>query len=109
MADEFAGTLMERVAIETWVAGRDAYGADAGHWQASGAAAAAVTPDTRGAAVAGEARRSSRRWRVALRAPPAMTLLSRLIWQGRVLAVLAVETDPRQPERQLLMCEEQTA
>jgi head-tail adaptor len=106
MSDEFAGTLAERVAIETWVAARDATGADAGHWQASGAAAAAIVPDARGAASAGEARRSGRRWRVAMRAPAAVGLLSRLIWQGRVLAVLAVETDPRRPERQLCVCEE---
>ena len=108
MADEFAGTLTERVAIEAWVPGRDAYGAEAGHWQARGAAAAAVAPDARGAAVAGEARRAGRRWRVGLRAPPVVDLLSRLVWQGRVLRVLAVDSDPRHPERQTLVCEEQT-
>jgi head-tail adaptor len=107
MVDEFAGTLSERVAIEAWVPGRDAYGAEAGHWQLRGAAAAAVAPDTRGAAVGGEARRSGRRWRVGLRAPPRLDLMSRLIWQGRVLRVLAVDSDPRQPDRQQLVCEEQ--
>ncbi len=107
MAEEFAGTLSERVAIEAWVPGRDAYGADAGYWQGRGAAAAAVVPDARGPAVAGDARRSGRRWRVGLRVPPALDLLSRLVWQGRVLKVLAIETDPRHPERQTLVCEEQ--
>jgi head-tail adaptor len=107
MVEEFAGTLSERVAIEAWVPGRDAYGAEAGYWQGRGAAAAAVVADARGVPVVGEARRSGRRWRVGLRAPPALDLLSRLIWQGRVLRVLSVDTDPRHPERQTLVCEEQ--
>jgi head-tail adaptor len=107
MADEFAGTLNERVAIETWVPGRDAYGGDAGQWRLDGAAAAAVVPDARGPAVAGEARRSGRRWRLALRSPPVLGLMSRLIWQGRVLKVIAVESDPRRPGHQSLLCEEQ--
>jgi head-tail adaptor len=110
MGEELSGALMERVAIETWLAARDDAGADAGHWQASGSAAAAVVPDGRATSPLAEARRSGQRWRVTLRASPATVapvgLLSRLIWQGRVLAVLATESDPRRPDRQLLICEE---
>lgn len=106
MGEELAGLLRERVAIETWVAARDAAGADAGHWQATGAAAAAIVPDGRAVSPLGEARRSGQRWRVTLRASAAVGLLSRLVWQGRLLAVLAVENDPRQPDRQVLLCEE---
>jgi head-tail adaptor len=106
MADELAGALNERVAIETWVAARDAAGAEAGHWQAVGAAAAAILPDGLARSPLGEARRSGQRWRVTLRAGPALGLTSRLIWQGRVLAVLAVERDPRRPERLSALCEE---
>jgi head-tail adaptor len=106
MSEELAGALRERVAIETWVASRDNAGADAGHWQASGSAAAAVVPDGRATSPQGEARRSGQRWRVTLRAPAGTGLLSRLIWQGRVLAVLAAESDPRRPDRQTLICEE---
>lgn len=110
MSDELAGLLRERVGIETWVAARDDAGADAGHWQAMGAAGAAIVPDGRAASPQGEARRSGQRWRVTLRAPPPPSppvgLTSRLVWQGRLLAVLAVERDPRRPDRQMLVCEE---
>ena len=104
MADELSGALVQRVGIETWVDLRDDAGAAAGYWQAAGSAFAAIAADG-GGAVVGEARRSRRRWRVTLRAPVAVTLTSRLLWNGAVLAVLAVDTDPRQPDRVVLRCE----
>ncbi len=114
MADELAGTLNARVAIESWVAARDDAGAGAGHWQAVGPAYAAIVPDGGGGGgvgggIGGEARRSRRRWLVTLRAPAAVTLTSRLIWNGDILAVLAVENDPRQPDRIRLRCEARSA
>lgn len=110
MGDEMAGALRERVAIEAWVDARDAAGAVAGHWQALGMRFAAVVPDVAAVrSVAGEARRSTRRWRVTLRRPVAAGLTSRLIWQGLVLSVLAVEDDPRLPGRLVLRCEARPA
>lgn len=104
MADELSGTLVQRVGIQTWVDLRDDAGAAAGYWQAAGAAYAAISADG-GGAVVGEARRSQRRWRVTLRAPVAVSLTSRLLWNGAVLAVLAVENDPRQADRVVLRCQ----
>lgn len=104
MADELSGTLVQRVSLETWVDLRDDAGAAAGYWQAAGSAFAAIAADG-GGGVLGEARRSRRRWRVTLRAPIAVSLTSRLLWNGSVLAVLAVETDPRQADRVVLRCE----
>ncbi len=104
MLNEFSGLLSHRVAIEGWVDARDDAGADAGHWQASGNAWAAVLPDGAGLA-AGQARRSHRRWRVILRRGLVVGLTSRLIWQGQLLAVLAVEDDPRVADRIVLRCE----
>lgn len=95
---ELSGALMERVAIEAWIDVRDDAGATAGYWQPRGVAYAAVVPDG-GGLVDGEARRSRRRWRITLRAPADVELTSRLIWGSRILAVLAVESDPRQPDR----------
>ena len=108
MTDELSGALVERVAIETWVEARDDAGADAGHWQATGSAFAAIALDD-GGGVEGEARRSRRRWRVTLRAPADVRLTSRLIWQGEFLAVLAIETDPRRRDRMVLRCEARAA
>jgi head-tail adaptor len=106
--DELSGALSERVAIEAWVDSRDAAGASAGFWQMQGAAFAAIVP-AGGGGIEGEARRSRRRWRVTLRAPIDVRLTSRLIWQGQILAVLAVESDPREPDRVVLACEARVA
>ena len=62
-----------------------------------------------GGGVEGGVRRSRRRWRVTLRAPSAVRLTSRLIWQGQYLAVLAVESDQRRPEQLVLRCEAREA
>ena len=110
MSDEMAGALRERVAIEAWTDVRDEAGAVAGYWQGCGLAFAAVTPDAAAVRnVAGEARRSTRRWRVTLRRPVAVGLTSRLIWQGLVLSILAVEDDARLPDRVVLRCEARAA
>ncbi len=105
MADELAGRLAERVAVEAWVMARDDAGADAGTWQPWGEVDAAIVPDSGGGAPEGNARRSRRRWRVTVRAPVDIGLTSRLTWRGQRLAVLAVDSDPRQPDRVTLRCE----
>ena len=105
MNDELAGTMVERVAIEHFVASRDEAGAEVGDWQADGSAWAAIVPDGGGGGTLGEARRSRRRWRVTLRSAAAVGLTSRLIWRGAWLAVIAVESDPRRPDRTVLRCE----
>ena len=107
MAEELTGTMVERVAVEHFVDVRDSSGASAGNWQALGSRWAAIVPDG-GGGVQGEARRSRRRWRVTLRSEPTGTAIgvtSRLIWRGEWLAVIAIESDPRRPERVVLRCE----
>lgn len=99
MADELAGTLNERVTLEHWLVGQDDAGTDAGAWQRGGDHAAAVLPDGDGRGRDGEARRQQPRWRLVLRAPLAVTLTSRFVWRGTVLTVLAVDHDPRRPDR----------
>lgn len=108
MDEDLAGALRERVAIEAWIDVRDNSGAAAGYWQARGSVFAAISPDG-GGAVEGEARRSRRRWRVVLRRPIDVRLTSRLIWASQILAVLAVESDPRQPDRVVVRCEAREA
>jgi head-tail adaptor len=107
MGDDFAGSLRERVAIEAWIDMRDDAGASAGYWQPRGHVDAAVVPDVPGGArgVEAEARRSTRRWRVTMRPVADIGLASRLIWGSRILAVLGLENDPRQPDRVVLRCE----
>ncbi|MBU6167367.1 MAG: head-tail adaptor protein [Alphaproteobacteria bacterium] len=109
MAEELAGQLAERVDVEQWQPARDALAADAGAWVAIGSGFAGVVPDGAAVAVAGEARRSGRRWRVLMRAQAELSgaagLLVRLRWRGQWLHVLGVEEDPRMPDRVVLRCE----
>ena len=104
MAEELAGTLVERVAIEAFVSARDDGGAEVGAWQDAGRSWAAIVPDGRGSSE-GETRHARPRWRVTLRSKRPVGLTSRLLWRGAVLAVLAVETDPRRADRVTLRCE----
>ena len=104
MADELTGFLTEIIAIDRFVESRDGSGASAGAWLAAGSAWAAVVPDGRGGSE-GEARRSRRRWRITVRAPTRAELTSRVIWRGDWLNVLAIEGDPRTPDRVTLLCE----
>lgn len=104
MADELTGILTEIIAIDRFVDSRDASGAGVGQWLAAGSAWAAVVPDGRGASI-GDARRSRRRWRITVRAPTRAELTSRVIWRGDWLNVLAIEDDPRTPDRVTLLCE----
>ena len=112
MAEELSGTMVERVAIEQFVDARDANAASVGSWVAAGSRWAAIIPDgsgsTQGVSTLGEARRSRRRWRVTLRPGGevgVIGLTSRLIWRGEWLAVIAIESDPRRPDRMVLRCE----
>lgn len=106
MGEDLTGGLRERVAIETWIDARDDAGATAGFWQPQARVYAAIVPDIGTARnIEGEARRSTRRWRVTLRRPLDAGLTSRLIWGSQILSVLAVEDDPRQPDRLVLRCE----
>lgn len=103
---EIAGSLVERVAIERWQGVRDAAGDAIGAWLPVDEVAAAVMPDGSLSAVrSGDAARSVRRWQVLLRRRDDIDLAVRLRWQGRQMAVLAMETRGRQREHLLLLCE----
>lgn len=107
MGEDYAGSLRERVGVETWVDARDDSGGSVGYWQPQGHFHAAVVPDAGAGTrtVEAEARRSTRRWRVTMRPAAQIGLTSRLIWDSLVLTVLAVENDPRQRDRVVLRCE----
>ncbi len=98
---EFTGLLCERVHLEHW-----AGDPDGGAWVAGGDAWAALVPVEPGPGVLGEGRVSRPRYRLTLRAGPAVTLATRFVWRGRVLAVLRTEPDPRLPDRTTCLVED---
>ncbi len=104
---DFAGSLRERLSIERRGPERDARGAAVGAWIAIGEVMAAMAPDARGPAVAGDAVAGLPLWRVTARAPSPVAVGDRLAWRGRKLAVRWVEADPRLPDRIMIFAEEE--
>lgn len=103
---DFAGALRERIAFERRAEpGGDAPPGDA--WRHDGAAWAAVTPLGPGARIIAGSLSARPRWRVTVRARGGLDLDSRILWRGRVLMIVAIEEDPRTPDRIDLITEEQ--
>ncbi len=105
MDSEFSGALSECLAVERWHEVRDDRAASAGSWHADGGVNAAVTVDGHGRETEGGAKRSRPRYRLLLRAPFAVDLLTRFIWRGAILTVLGVERDPLLRDRQSVRVE----
>lgn len=103
---EFAGTLRERINIETREATRDALAGASGGYAFAGQAWAAVMPIVPGDLVQGNALSAANRWHVTMRKRESVDLRARLVWRGRLLAVRSIVTDPREPAQMVLTCEE---
>lgn len=106
MSAELAGTLRERVAIETRVGTRDGLAGATGKYAYAGEAWASLMPAAPGAVDSGDALSSLPRWKVTMRKREGVGLQTRLIWRRKYLGVRAVKTDPREPALMVLTCEE---
>lgn len=106
MTGEFAGTLKDRLTIEQPVTTRDALGARAGGWRYDGAAWAKVSPLAPMGGSAGDAVTALPRWQVVMRKRLGILPGSRLVWRGRFLIVRSGLSDPADPARMILTCEE---
>lgn len=106
MIGEFAGTLKERVAIEQRRTERDVLAGAKRGFRYDGAAWAAMVPLAPGSLTDADALSALPRWQVTMRKREAIGPETRLVWRGRFLAVLSVLTDPREPARMTLICEE---
>lgn len=103
---EFAGTLRERVRLETRLDGRDAFGGAARNYSYDGEAWAAISPLIPGDLTVADALSARPRWRVTLRKREGLGMRTRLTWRGRFLAVRGLVADPREPAQLVLTCEE---
>lgn len=103
---EFAGTLRERVVLETRLEARDARGGATGKYSYDGVAWAALTPLVPADLARADALSAMPRWQVTMRKREGVGMRTRLTWRGKYLAVRGMVSDPRQPAQMLLTCEE---
>jgi head-tail adaptor len=103
---EFSGTLRERVTIEQRIDARDAMARGIPSWGYDGAAWVAVSPIIPGALVVGDALSALPRWQVTMRKREGIGPMTRLVWRGKFLSVRSVISDPRDPSRMVMTCEE---
>lgn len=103
---ELAGALRERVSIETRANERDIIAGRILRWTYDGAAWAAVSPIIAGDFNVADSASALPRWAVTMRKREGITQFTRLVWRGRFLHVRMVESDPREPSRMVLRCEE---
>lgn len=106
MSGEFAGALRERVTIERRLGDRDAIAGASGRHVYDGAAWVAVFPLIPGAEAMGDARSALSRWQITMRKREGIGPWTRLVWRGRYLRVMSVLSDPRDPARMVLTCDE---
>jgi head-tail adaptor len=103
---EFAGTLRERVVIETRLGDRDNKAGATGRYSHDGEAWVALMPMMPANLTSASALSAMPRWQVTIRKREGLGLSTRLTWRGKYLAVRGVLSDPRQPAQLLLTCEE---
>jgi head-tail adaptor len=103
---EFAGTLRERVTIERRLGNRDAQGGAIGSYAYEGAAWAAFTPLASADLSEANSLSARPRWQVTMRKREGIDMRTRLVWRGRFLGVRGIISDPRDPAKMVLTCEE---
>jgi head-tail adaptor len=106
MSGEFAGSLRERVVLETRLESRDGRGGANGRFSYDGEAWAALMPLMPADLSRADALSALPRWQVTMRKREGVGMRTRLIWRGKYLAVRGLVSDPRQPAQMVLTCEE---
>lgn len=106
MSEEFSGSLKERVSIEQRRAERDVLAGAKRGFTYDGAAWAAVSPLIPAGLSIADALSALPRWQVTMRKREGIGPATRLVWRSRFLAVTGVTSDPREPAKMILMCEE---
>lgn len=103
---EFAGTLRERVVLETRLEARDARGGATGKYSYGGVAWASLMPLVGSDLTRADALSALPRWQVTIRKREGVGIRTRLTWRGKYLAVRGVVSDPREPAHMVMTCEE---
>jgi head-tail adaptor len=106
MSGEFAGSLRERVVIETRFDGRDAAAGATGKYAYDGEAWASVTPLMPATLAEAQSLSALPRWQVTIRKREGIGMQTRLTWRRKYLVVRGVVSDPREPAYLQLTCQE---
>lgn len=106
MSGGFAGALKERVSIEQRRAERDVLAGAKRGYTYDGVAWAAVAPLFPASLAEADALSALPRWQVTMRKREGIGPETRLVWRSRFLAVRSVLSDPREPAKMILTCEE---
>lgn len=106
MSGEFAGALNQRVTIEHRKPGRNGLGGGSRDYFYGGAVWASLMSLIPAGLEIGETLSALPRWTVRLRKREDISLATRLVWNGRFLMVRSILSDPAEPARFVLTCEE---
>jgi head-tail adaptor len=103
---EFAGTLRERIIIESPVSLRNAMGLQEPGWQEVCRCLAAVALESVGAEAEAQALSAMPLYRVTIRQRDSIAIGQRITWKERRLIARQLLDDPRTKDRIVMRCEE---
>ncbi len=106
MSAELAGSLRERVILETRIGTRDTVAGATGKYAYMGQAWASISPIIPAAVSQADALSAMPRWQVIIRKREGIDPRVRLTWRSKYLVVRGVISDPREPAYMILTCEE---
>jgi head-tail adaptor len=106
MSAEFSGALRERVTLEQRLDNRDGLAGAKWKYAYDGAAWSSVIPLIPAGLVAGDSLSALPRWQVIMRKREGVDQRTRLSWRRKYLMVRLVVSDPRDPSRMVLTCDE---
>ncbi len=106
MSGELAGTLRERVVIETRLGNRNAAAGAIGNYAYAGETWASLNPIMPATLAEASALSALPRWQITMRKREGIDMKTRLTWRRKYLAVRGIISDPREPAFMLLTCEE---
>jgi hypothetical protein len=106
MSGELSGGLRERVILERRLDNRDGLAGAKVKYGYDGAAWTSVIPLIPAGLVVGDSLSALPRWQVTMRKREGVDQRTRLTWRRKYLAVRQAVSDPRDPSRMVLTCDE---
>jgi head-tail adaptor len=103
---EFAGTLRERIVIESRATSRTPAGVQQDSWETVASCFAAVALDGVGAESEGMALSAMPRFRITIRKRDGIAIDQRIRWGARTLMVRQLLDDPAARDRLTMRCDE---